>query len=247
MLTVDLNGEAVAYPYDVLQEVQVVNDTVGGQPVAIFWTAGTASALDAGSVTEGRDVGSANAYSRLVDEQELLLGPRPGSTNPKHMINTEALQRTYNNVRMKWDPHFEWVVNESAPWTPLPKPLDQIALALVGTCGAYRMEIDYPFDAANYYGDPSFKEIPIHTPPERLDFAHEHYDRTHVTKDPSAGFPLSHLLEFAGDGTIGRFVDPAISFSGFLPQPRQLIQETAPAAASRLLAAGAEAALLVPC
>ena len=71
VLTVDLNGEAVAYPYDLLQEVQVVNDAVGGQAVAIFWAAGTASALDAGSVAAGRDVGSANAYSRLVDEQEL--------------------------------------------------------------------------------------------------------------------------------------------------------------------------------
>jgi len=105
-------------------------------------------------------------------------------------------------------------------WTPLRKPLDQIALALVGTCGAYRKEIDCPFDAANYYGDPSFKEIPIHTPLKRLDFAHEHYDLTHVTGDPNVGFPLSYLSKFAGEGMIGRFVDPAISFSGFLPQPR---------------------------
>ena len=163
------------------------------------------------------------------------------------MINSEALQRSYNKVRMKWDPHFEWVVNESAPWTPLRKPLDQIVLALVGTCGAYRKGADCPFDAANFYGDPSFKEIPIHTPAEALDFAHEHYDRTHVTEYPNVGFPLSRLLEFAIDGTIGRFVDPAISFSGYLPQPRQLVEVTAPAAASRLLAAGAEAALLVPC
>ncbi len=163
------------------------------------------------------------------------------------MINSEALQRTYDKVRMKWDPHFEWVVNENAPWTALRKPLDQVALALVGTCGAYRKEIDYPFDAANYFGDPSFKEIPIHTPTETLGFAHEHYDRTHVTEDPNVGFPLSYLSEFAGDGTIGRFVNPAISFSGFLPQPRQLIEVTAPAAANRLLAADAEAALLVPC
>jgi hypothetical protein len=46
---------------------------------------------------------------------------------------------------------------------------------------------------------------------------------------------------------IGRFVNPAISFSGFLPQPRQLMIETAPAAAQRLLEASAQAALLVPC
>lgn len=39
------------------------------------------------------------------------------------MINSEALQRTYDKVRDKWDPNFEWVVNESAPWSPLQKPL----------------------------------------------------------------------------------------------------------------------------
>ncbi|OGO28356.1 MAG: hypothetical protein A2W33_10480 [Chloroflexi bacterium RBG_16_52_11] len=78
VLTVDLNGEAVAYPYDVLQEVQVVNDTVGGQSLVIFWAAGTASALDASSIAGGRDVGSANAYSRLVDGRELHFSVEDG-------------------------------------------------------------------------------------------------------------------------------------------------------------------------
>ncbi len=109
------------------------------------------------------------------------------------MINTEALQRTYNNVRAEWDPHFDWVVNETAPWMPVQKPLDQIALALVGTCGAYRKGIDCPFDAANYYGDPSFKEIPIDTVMEDLDFAHTHYDHAHVAQDPKVAFPLPYL------------------------------------------------------
>jgi hypothetical protein len=163
------------------------------------------------------------------------------------MINSEALQRTYDKVRTHWDPNFEWVVNETAPWLPVLKPLDQIALALVGTCGAYRKGIDCPFDAANYYGDPSFKEIPIDIPPEALDFAHTHYDHVHVDEDPNIAFPLAYLNEFSASGRIGRLVDPAISFSGFLPQPRQLLQETAPVAANLLKNAGAEAALLVPC
>lgn len=71
VLTVDLNQEAVAYPYDVLQKVRVVNDNVGGQPVVVFWQAGTASALDASSVAGGKDVGAANAYTRVLDGQEL--------------------------------------------------------------------------------------------------------------------------------------------------------------------------------
>jgi hypothetical protein len=71
VLTIDLNGEAVAYPYDVLQQVNVVNDTVGGMDVVVLWAAGTASALDGGTVAGGRDVGAANAYARELDGQTL--------------------------------------------------------------------------------------------------------------------------------------------------------------------------------
>ncbi len=71
VLTVDLGGEAVAYPYTVLQTVRVVNDTVGGQPAAVFWASGTASALDSASVAGGRDIGSAAAYSPELDGQRL--------------------------------------------------------------------------------------------------------------------------------------------------------------------------------
>ncbi|GAB4534233.1 MAG: DUF3179 domain-containing protein [Anaerolineales bacterium] len=76
VLTVDLNGEAVAYPYEVLAQVGAVNDTVGGQPVVVLWQAGTASALDNGSVAGGRDVGSAAAYRRVVDGQTLTFAPQ---------------------------------------------------------------------------------------------------------------------------------------------------------------------------
>lgn len=71
VLTVDLNSEAVAYPYEALEDIRVVNDAVGGQPIAVFWASGTASALDTGSIALGRDVGSAAAYSRVLDELEL--------------------------------------------------------------------------------------------------------------------------------------------------------------------------------
>jgi hypothetical protein len=71
VLTLDLGGEAVAYPYDILSSVNVVNDTVGGQRVVVFWVEGTASALDTGNIPEGRDVGATVAYSAEVDGQPL--------------------------------------------------------------------------------------------------------------------------------------------------------------------------------
>ncbi|MCK7480747.1 MAG: DUF3179 domain-containing protein [Candidatus Moduliflexus flocculans] len=67
VLTVDLNGEATAYPYDVLSEVSVVNDTVDGEAIVVFWAEGTASALDTAKIPEGRNVGAAVAYSRVLD------------------------------------------------------------------------------------------------------------------------------------------------------------------------------------
>ena len=70
-LTIDLNGEAVAFPYDILEDVHVVNDAIGDKPIVIFWSAGTASALDASSIAGGRDVGSATAYSSYLDRFEL--------------------------------------------------------------------------------------------------------------------------------------------------------------------------------
>jgi hypothetical protein len=71
VVTVDLNGEAVAYSYDLLQRLHLVNDTVGGEPIVVFWQPGTASALDTDSVASGRDVGAVDTYSRDVGGQRL--------------------------------------------------------------------------------------------------------------------------------------------------------------------------------
>ena len=159
------------------------------------------------------------------------------------MKDTEALQRSRNLIRQKWDPNFEWVVNDTIPWAPLDKPLAQAAIGLVTTCGAYCVDAGHPFDATNYYGDPSYREIPSQTPLDLLRFAHTHYDHVHVEGDASVGLPLDHFHQLEAEGVIGKFVDPTISFAGYLPQTRQLQLETAPAAANRLLAAGAEGAL----
>ncbi|MBS4015785.1 MAG: DUF3179 domain-containing protein [Candidatus Latescibacteria bacterium] len=71
VLTLELGGEAVAYPYDILSSLGVINDTVGGQRVVVFWVEGTASALDSAQIPDGRDVGATVAYSAEVDGQTL--------------------------------------------------------------------------------------------------------------------------------------------------------------------------------
>ena len=71
ILALEINDEVVAYTYDLLKEIHVANDTVGGQEIAVLWEAGTSSALDSGSIALGRDIGTANAYSRELDGRTL--------------------------------------------------------------------------------------------------------------------------------------------------------------------------------
>ena len=49
------------------QQADIIGDTL----VAVFWAPGTASALDAGSVASGRDVGAGVVFSRALDGQTL--------------------------------------------------------------------------------------------------------------------------------------------------------------------------------
>jgi hypothetical protein len=78
VLAAELNGDAVAYPYQLLEEEIVVNDSLGGVPVAVFWAKGTSSALDASVIAEGRDVGAANLFERSIDGRTLTFEHREG-------------------------------------------------------------------------------------------------------------------------------------------------------------------------
>ncbi len=71
VVTVEIDDEAVAYPFDLLKEARVVNDTVGDVPIVVLWAPGTASALDAGSVAGGADVGAATTYARQLNGETL--------------------------------------------------------------------------------------------------------------------------------------------------------------------------------
>ena len=71
VLALELNGETVAYAYSTLSDLQVVHDQVGGEEIIIFWVEGTASALDISRISDGRDIGSASAFSAILDSEKL--------------------------------------------------------------------------------------------------------------------------------------------------------------------------------
>lgn len=66
-----IDGVPVAYPFETLAEVGVINDTVGSQEVVAFWQPGATSALDRSDIDSSQDVGMAALYDRALDEQVL--------------------------------------------------------------------------------------------------------------------------------------------------------------------------------
>ena len=73
--------DVVAFPYeavraDAVDGWAVAVEEVGGQPVAVFWKAGTSSAVDAPEIAEGRDVGAIAAYRPVVAGRTLTFGVR---------------------------------------------------------------------------------------------------------------------------------------------------------------------------
>lgn len=88
VMTVSIGGEDVAYPFTVLEKVGVINDTVGGRSIAVFFQKGVASALDGSSIAESRDIGTAAVFSRAVDGKPLTLTRAAGGFTDKQTSST---------------------------------------------------------------------------------------------------------------------------------------------------------------
>jgi hypothetical protein len=78
VLTLIVNDDAIAFPYEYLQQHPVVYETVGGEDVVVFWQPGVASALDQQQIAGSRDVGAAAAFSPVLDGQVLTFVTEDG-------------------------------------------------------------------------------------------------------------------------------------------------------------------------
>ncbi|MBI2918196.1 MAG: DUF3179 domain-containing protein [Chloroflexi bacterium] len=66
VVSVLLEGEAVAYPFSVLEQRRVVTDVVGGKRIVVFYSRGTASPLDREEVPAGRPIGAAAIFEAVA-------------------------------------------------------------------------------------------------------------------------------------------------------------------------------------
>jgi len=158
----------------------------------------------------------------------------------------EKTQAYYRSVG--YPKPYKYARFDSAPFTPLDKPLERCRVGLVATAGVTLLDDDGRPAPMKVLGgeEANVVEIPSDTPVERLVSIEEHYDRHATTVDDvNAFFPISHLQALAGDGTIGGL---APRFQKIFPNysHRVTLTRDAPEVLAQLQADQVDAALLVP-
>jgi len=146
-----------------------------------------------------------------------------------------------------------WATREKPgviPFTPLTKPLDACTVALVSTAGVARND-DQPFNQERerldpWWGDPSFRVIPLGTTERDVRLYHMHIDPRFGEADLDVVLPMRRLSELAERGLVGRPALRHYSIMGYILDPRVMIEQTAPAIAERMRQDGIDAAALVP-
>jgi hypothetical protein len=78
VIAVSLGEVDVAYPLSLVFEAGTINDTQGGQDLAIFHVGGTASALDSPVIALGADVGATGVFDPNLNGQKLTFVKQDG-------------------------------------------------------------------------------------------------------------------------------------------------------------------------
>jgi len=134
------------------------------------------------------------------------------------------------------------LLNDSAPFASLRRPLSESRLALVTTAGLHLRD-DAPFTG----GDQSFRVIPAESPPSQIVQTHASigFDRTAFQRDINVIFPMDRAREFVARGEVGGLSPTYFSFMGAQRPPYdRLLEDTGPEVARRLRAEGVEVVFL---
>lgn len=78
VIAVSVNGVDAAFPLGILQDEKVINYNVGGRDIVALFKFGAASALDAASIADSRDVGSAAVFDANLNGRKLTFGVEGG-------------------------------------------------------------------------------------------------------------------------------------------------------------------------
>ena len=63
---------SIGYPFSILSEEIVINDTIGEDQIVVFWQPGATSALDGGQISTSKEVGSGNIFDPMLEDGTVL-------------------------------------------------------------------------------------------------------------------------------------------------------------------------------
>jgi hypothetical protein len=75
VVAVTLGERPLAFPFAVMAEERVAQVRIADRPVVVLWAPGTASALDAPRVADGREVGASGVFDRRLGDRTLTFAP----------------------------------------------------------------------------------------------------------------------------------------------------------------------------
>lgn len=145
----------------------------------------------------------------------------------------------------RWHNHFTFTPCLHTYWTVPKKPISKSRIAFVSTAGVH-LKNQLPFDINNPDGDCTYRIIPSETSAEELMVSDSHYDHSDADTDINCIFGLHRLHELAGEGVIGEVAPRHFGLMGFIPDPTELLEKTAPEVARLLAADEVDVVLLTP-
>jgi D-proline reductase (dithiol) PrdB len=123
------------------------------------------------------------------------------------------------------------LLNDTAPWTPLAKPLARARLALVTTAGLH-VRGDQPFTG----GEQGYRTIPSDTPARDILLSHTSigFDRSGIQRDLNLVLPVDRMRELVRAGELGSLGTNFYSFMGAQRTYDGILQESGPEVARKL-------------
>ncbi len=88
VVTIDGGSSPTAFPFSELRRTGVATGTDDGRPVVVLWAPGTASALDAGAIDDGADVGATGVFLAELDGEPVTFRREGGEEAPITDVET---------------------------------------------------------------------------------------------------------------------------------------------------------------
>ena len=119
VVDVESGGKRKIYPFSVLAQKGVINDSFNGKNIVIFYKAGTVSVLDKKDIRNSRDIGSATMFHAVLNGQKLTFRNYEDSfrdlqTNSTWDITGRSIAGPLQGKQLRIEPHsnhlaFAWL------------------------------------------------------------------------------------------------------------------------------------------